>query len=119
MARFRVSAPAAEDVAAILDASEERWGTAPSDRYASLLAAAMQAAANHPEGPLTRPRPELPGRVRSIHTRAVRGSPRTVKKPVHVIIYRIIEPELVEIVRVLHECMDPSRHFPTKRRRRR
>jgi len=31
--------------------------------------------------------------------------------PVHMLYYRVIQPGLVEIVRVLHERMEPSRHF--------
>jgi toxin ParE1/3/4 len=34
-----------------------------------------------------------------------------VKAPVHILHYRIVEPGLVEIVRVLHEHMEPSRHI--------
>ena len=38
-----------------------------------------------------------------------------VGKPVHVILYRAVEPDLVEIVRVLHERMEPSRHTANER----
>jgi toxin ParE1/3/4 len=34
-----------------------------------------------------------------------------VRKPVHVLFYRVHESGLVEIVRVLHERMEPSRHI--------
>jgi toxin ParE1/3/4 len=34
-----------------------------------------------------------------------------VRRPVHVLYYRLIRPGLVEIVRVLHERMEPSRHI--------
>jgi len=34
-----------------------------------------------------------------------------VANPVHVIFYRAIQPGIVEIVRVLHDRMEPSRHF--------
>ncbi len=30
---------------------------------------------------------------------------------VHVLFYRVVRPGLAEIVRVLHERMEPSRHF--------
>jgi hypothetical protein len=33
-----------------------------------------------------------------------------VRRPVHVLFYRVVRPGLVEIVRVLHERMEPSRH---------
>ena len=32
-------------------------------------------------------------------------------KPVHVLFYRVLKSGLVEIVRVLHERMEPSRHI--------
>jgi toxin ParE1/3/4 len=34
-----------------------------------------------------------------------------VRGPVHVLYYRVVRPDLVEIVRVLHERMEPSRHI--------
>src|SRR5437016_421892 len=36
-----------------------------------------------------------------------------VGRPVHILYYRKIQPGLIEIVRVLHERMEPSRHFET------
>jgi toxin ParE1/3/4 len=48
----------------------------------------------------------------SLHIRHARGDdPRTaVKRPVHIVYYRATRPGTVEIVRVLHERMEPSRH---------
>jgi len=34
-----------------------------------------------------------------------------VYSAVHILYYRVIAPGLIEIVRVLHECMDPDRHL--------
>ena len=34
-----------------------------------------------------------------------------VRGPVHVLYYRVVRPDLVEIVRVLHERMEPGRHI--------
>jgi toxin ParE1/3/4 len=33
-----------------------------------------------------------------------------VRRPVHVLYYRVAEEGVIEIVRLLHERMDPSRH---------
>jgi toxin ParE1/3/4 len=46
----------------------------------------------------------------------VRHTPRTadapnVRKPVHVLYYRVAADGVIEIVRVLHERMDPGRHL--------
>ena len=103
MARFRLAGPAQADLANILAASAERWGTEGRRRYAMLLAAAMRIIAADPEGPLTQARKELLPGVRSFHLRHARG----------VLYYRAIQPGLIEIVRILHERMEPGRHFAT------
>jgi toxin ParE1/3/4 len=77
-----------------------------------MLAAAMRKMAADPEAPTTRARAELAPGLRGLHLQYSRGDgPRAkVKRPVHILYYRAIAPELIEIVRVLHEHMDPSRH---------
>jgi toxin ParE1/3/4 len=113
MARFRLSRLAQADLARILGTSAERWGIEGERRYAAALAAAMRKAAADPSGPATRGRAEvLPG-MRSLHIRySGGGEPESkVKRPVHILYFRPIEPGLIEIVRVLHERMDPSRHL--------
>jgi toxin ParE1/3/4 len=84
MARFRLSGPARADVAHILATSAERWGVETRRRYAAILAAAMRKVAADPKGPATHK---------------------------HILYYRVIVPGLVEIVRVLHDRMEPSRHL--------
>ena len=117
MARFRIAQPAQSDLANILASSAERWGIDGRRRYALLLAAAMRTVAANPEGPLTQSRNELSPGLRSFHLRHARvNAPQAkVKKPVHVLYYRAIQPGLIEIVRVLHERMEPSRHFEDQR----
>jgi toxin ParE1/3/4 len=119
MVRLRISGPAREDLEHILATSLERWGKAGRARYAALLAAAMRAIAHDPEGSTTRTRAELLPGVRSLHIRHARGA-RGVKDPVHVIFYRVTD-ERIEVVRVLHERMEPSLHVerPRTGRRRR
>lgn len=54
----------------------------------------------------------MPG-LRSLHTRYGRDLSREarVAAPVHVIYFKPVDVETVAIVRVLHERMDPVRHF--------
>lgn len=113
MARFRFSRPAEADLARILATSEERWGSEGRGRYAALLAAAMRKVAAEPKGPLTRDRHKLFPGVRSFHVRHARSDDpeAMVRRPVHVLYYRIVRPGLIEIVRVLHERMESSRHI--------
>jgi hypothetical protein len=51
--------------------------------------------------------------MRSFHTRFTgRRNPKAaVKSPVHLLIYRVVEPDLVEIIGVLPERMDLHRHL--------
>jgi len=112
VARFRLARPAEIDLAEILSVSAERWGAEGRRRYAAALAAAMRQVASEPEGPLTRKRPELRRFIRSFHVRHARvsGEGAKVKRPVHVLYYRVARDGVIEIIRVLHERMDPSRH---------
>ena len=113
MARFRLSLMARADLAQILAASFERWGIEGKRRYAAVLAAGMRKVVAEPEGPTTRDRVELSRRIRSFHLRNARAgkAEAQVRRPVHVLYYRAVRPGLVEIVRVLHERMGPSRHI--------
>jgi toxin ParE1/3/4 len=114
-ARFRVARRAQTDLVIILGDGAEKWGAEASRRYGVTLMRAMRQVASNPEGRLTRPRPDLRPDLRSFHLRHVRHSARQpgVKRPVHVIYYRVAEPGLVEIARVLHERMEPVHQFET------
>jgi toxin ParE1/3/4 len=113
MTSFRLSASARADIRGILAISFRHWGTQGRRRYAALLAAAMRAAAAAPEGPMTRNRADLMPGIRSIHLRHVRAETNEARvgSPVHLLYYRAARPGLIEIVRVLHERMDPLRHL--------
>jgi toxin ParE1/3/4 len=113
MARFRLARPAQIDLANILATSAERWGAEARQRYAAVLAAAMRQVAAEPDGPLTRKRPDLRSDIRSFHLRHVRRSAEAakVRRPVHLLYYRVAQKGVIEIVRVLHERMEPSRHL--------
>ncbi len=78
-----------------------------------MLVAAMRKVAANPEGPVTRNRTDLLPGIRSLHLRHVRQDRRAapVRQPVHIIYYRAIEPGIIEIVRILHERMEPLRHL--------
>ena len=112
MARFRLSLLARADLAQILAVSAEQWGTEGRRRYAAVLAAGMRKVAAEPDGPATRDRAELSRGIRSFHLRNARADDTVtkVRKPVHVLFYRVLKSGQVEIVRVLHERMQPSRH---------
>ena len=80
-------------------------------RYAAVLAAAMRQVAAEPDGPLTRKRPDLRSGIRSFHVRHARRSEGAKVRPVHVLYYRVAKEGVIEIIRVLHERMEPGRHL--------
>lgn len=116
MARYRLSDPAKTDIASALRTSETIHGSDARIRYRALLAAAMRRDAADPMGLLTVDRNELSAGVRSFHIRHSRHESREalVREPVHVIFYRALSPGLIEIVRVLHERMEPSQHLASR-----
>jgi len=62
---------------------------------------------------VTRAHDELLPGVRSFHVRHAKRMKRSlsVKSPVHMVYYRVIRPGLIEVIGVLHERMEPSRHL--------
>lgn len=113
MMLFRISGPAKADIASILRRSEQSYGEGARSRHRACLSAAMRRIAADPGGHLTIDCRDLAPGVRSFHIRHGRAQSREVPvaKPVHVIFYRVIDEKVVEIVRVLHERMLPSRHI--------
>ena len=113
MARFRLSRPAQTDLANIFATGTKQWGAEAERRYAATLASAMRQVAAEPEGRVTRGRDELLAGIRSFHLRHARVDDPVsrVRRPVHVLYYRAVGPELIEIVRVLHERMEPARQI--------
>ena len=110
MVRFRLSRPAQMDVAGIFAQSAELWGAEAGRRYGVTLATAMRRVASDPQARVTRDCDKLLPGLRSFHLRHARvddpGS--RVRRPVHVLYYRAVEPQLIEIVRVLNERMEPA-----------
>ncbi len=112
MGRYRLSAPAKADIAALLQASEAMHGLAARARYLGLLAAALRRVAALPTEPPAADRSDLIGNLRSYHIRhsRARNHEEPVGQPVHIVFYRMVAPGVVDVVRVLHERMDPRRH---------
>ncbi len=93
--------------------SEELHGKEARTRYRACLAAAMRRVAAGPEGNCTADHADLAPGTRSFHIRHSRDESREapVASPVHVIFYRVVQPGMVEIIRVLHDRMEPKDHL--------
>jgi len=118
--RLRIASTAKDDIEDLLAWSEERFGVAARERYQELLSRALMDIAGDVARPGVRIRPELGSNVFSYHLffsreGATRPSGRArakVLRPRHFLLGRIAEPGLVDILRVLHDSMEVSRHLP-------
>jgi toxin ParE1/3/4 len=117
--RLRIASTARGDMEDLLAWSEERFGQAARQRYEALSCALLDIAEDVARPGVTA-RPELGSDVFSYHLffsreraaeRSVPGEGR-VLRPRHLLVGRIAEPGLVDILRVLHDSMEISRHLP-------
>jgi toxin ParE1/3/4 len=114
VARLRLSAAAQADILSLLVWSAERFGDVVRTRYEALLVAALADLAAEPDRPGSMPRPELGSGIRSYHLRhsrkRVRATEGAVRRPRHLVLYRIERGGTVEVGRVLHDTMELERH---------
>lgn len=101
------------DVESMLEASREMHGPAAQRRYGRLFSLAVDKIVAEPFGPATVDRSDLREGIRSLHLRQVvaSGKRRPVRRPVHVIFYRVPSEGGVWVLRVLHERMDVVAHL--------
>lgn len=114
MTRVLQFAPDAEaDIDDILEWSVAKFGEAVRDGYEELISAAIGALLVDPEHPGTHERPELGPGIRVVHLRSSRdmvpAGVRKIASPRHFVVYRLVG-EVLQVVRVLHDAMELSRH---------
>jgi toxin ParE1/3/4 len=108
--RVRVGATASADFENILNWTIERFGTRQSAAYAEIIRAALRALIDGPHTPGAVPRPECGTDIYTLH---VAGYGRHGR---HLVAFRIRTDEsAVEVLRILHDAMDLSRHLPRQR----
>ena len=94
--RLRLSPAARGDLSEIWDYSEETWGPAQAEKYLGELQAAMERLADDP----TRGRP----------CDEIRHGYRRFAVERHLIFY-ITQTDSIDVIRVLHQRMDPGLHL--------
>jgi toxin ParE1/3/4 len=106
--RWRLSSQAERDVASILRHTRDRFGPDQATRYAALIVRTFALAAEQPDRPNSHARPELGASTRSLHV-AVASARRGPAS--HVVYYMLpaTEDDILMILRVLHEHMEPRR----------
>jgi len=115
---LRLSVLAEQDIENILAHSEANFGEKARLRYEALLEAAPNEIATDPDRTNVRQRNELGPGVKSYHLIHARDRARTrdgvVKRPRHLLIFRISPPDTLDIGRVLHDAMELADHLPVE-----
>jgi len=105
---------ARDDMAAILRASAEAFGTRARERYAALPATGLSDLRSDPTRPGSADRPELGAGVRTYHLRHCRSRAGAggakVGSPRRLIAYRTEGADRVVVLRVLHDAMELAAH---------
>lgn len=113
LVRQRLSGAARQDIEDLLAWSEEHFGQAARQRYEALLACALQDVAQDTSRPGIQARPELGAAVFSYHLVCSRQrAAAKVMRPRHLLICRHTVSGVVDILRVLHDALEISRHLP-------
>ncbi|MGI6247740.1 MAG: type II toxin-antitoxin system RelE/ParE family toxin [Pseudochelatococcus sp.] len=117
MADFRLSDAAQADIIEILAQTHERFGELARLRYEYLLVTALRDLAADASRIGSISRPELGDDVRSYHLRHSRDRARhesgIVRRPRHLLLFRLARPDLIGIGRVLYDAMEIERHLPS------
>lgn len=105
MKRLEVAIEAERDIDALLNHSQNRFGTRTADRYRLLLDQALMDLVDDDERPGVRPaRPDLfIYHLRSSNRRTPRGD--RIHRPRHIVVFRV-DAERLLIVRILDDRMD-------------
>lgn len=92
MARYRLTKKAAEDLAHIWNYTFDTWSENEADIYFQMLLDTCQDFSS--------------GRVIGIQDDGIYSGLLGMKAGKHIIFYRMINPDEVEVIRILHERMD-------------
>ena len=116
MRRTTLTVPARIDILEALRRSQETFGVIGRRRYDALIRRAIRDVASDPTRPGSRDRSDLVPGFRMYHLLNSRERARTadvmVRSPRHVLLYHCPDEHSIEILRLLHDAMDPDRHLP-------
>jgi len=103
----KLTAQANQDVANILAWTEDRFGIKQADIYNETLLLAFEALSEAgPDVPDVRIRTDIGVGIHVLHVARQRRKGR------HFIVFSVNSPQIVHVLRVLHDSMDLPKHFP-------
>ncbi len=107
--KVRLTAAAEKDFREIVLWTAARFGVEQARRYRATIFAALHELGDGPDTAGTRDRAELGRNLRSLHVS------RKGRRARHVILFAAGDDTTIDIVRILHDSMDLSRHLPSER----
>lgn len=96
MSHYRLTPAAQHDLSLIWDYTADRWDVVQAEIYINDIRAAVERIAEDPR------RGRSCDDIRSGYRRYAAGS--------HLLFY-VVRPEGVDVIRILHQRMDPTRHL--------
>lgn len=107
-----VSAAAQQDIAQILEWTQDAFGDMGRTRYEKLISAALIDLRADPARAGVRQRDDIGKRICTYHLASSRkriSASKQVAKPRHLLLFRV-KRNVIEVARLLHEAMDFSQH---------
>jgi toxin ParE1/3/4 len=104
--RVVLGSEAEKDFVRILGYTSDIFGPRQAAIYETTILAALADLDSGPEVLGSVARDDLRPGIRSLHVA------RHGRRGRHVIMYRVTNPELIQVVRILHDAMDLARHLP-------
>jgi len=102
----RLTHQAELDVLDITKWTAEQFGELQADHYLETISLALEALTNGPETPGVKNRNELAHDICTLHIA------RHGRKASHFVVFRVSEAQVLDILRILHDRMELSRHIP-------
>jgi toxin ParE1/3/4 len=102
--RLRLAKPAEQDFQSILAWTLENFGRRQAVIYRATLRSAIESLRAGPGAPGVRKRAELGEAIFVLHVSRNRRPGR------HFIVFRHAQPDVIVILRILHDAMDMTRH---------
>ena len=107
--RVRLSIAADHDFASVLRWTTQAFGPKQASDYRQMIVQAIRALGSGPDLPDSKARDEVQTGVRTLRV-ARRG-----RRGRHILVYRVIDEGVIEVLRILHDAMDLGRHVPPGR----
>jgi toxin ParE1/3/4 len=97
-----------------LEISERDFGPRARVRYSNLITMALDAIRTDPQRPGAISRPEIGPDIYTFHLAHIRRlkAADRVRRPRHLVLFRLADPQTILVGRLLHDSMDMAVHVP-------